>query len=60
MRITLENAINELNLMIVDEIKNLDDTEMKILTQEGKMRLERIKNNLDEFEMNALEIKMLR
>ena len=31
---------------------------MKIMMQEGKMRLERIKNNLDEFEMNALEIKL--
>ena len=43
--------------MIADEMKNLDDIEMKIIMKEGKIRLERITNSLDEFEMNALEIK---
>ena len=38
-------------------MKNLDDIEMKIIMKEGKIRLERITNSLDEFEMNALEIK---
>ena len=31
---------------------------MKIMMQGGKIRFERIKNSLDEFEMNRLEIKI--
>ena len=44
--------------MIPDEIKNLDDIKIKIMMQEGKIRFERIKDKLDEFEMNALERKV--
>ena len=58
MNLILDKAIDEINLVIADEMKNLDDIEMKIMIQEGKIRLERIKNSLDEFEMNALEIKI--
>ena len=57
MTLILDNAIGELNLMIADEMKNLDDIEMKIIMKEGKIRLEKITNSLDEIEMNALEIK---
>ena len=39
--------------MMQDEMKNLDEIEQKTMIQE---RPERIKNSLDEFEMNALEI----
>ena len=31
---------------------------MKIMMQGGKIRFERIKNSLDKFEMNGLEIKI--
>ena len=58
MKLILDKAINEINSIMADEIKNLDDIEMKIMMQEGKIRLERIKNSLVEFEMNALEIKI--
>ena len=59
MKLISDNAIDELNVMIADEMKNLDGIEMKIMMEEGKIRLERIKmNSLDEFEMNALEIKI--
>ena len=37
-------------------MKNFDDIEMKIIMQEWKIRFERIKYSLDEFEMNGLEI----
>ena len=39
-------------------MKNLYDIEMKIMMQNGKIRFERIKNSLHEFEMNELEIKI--
>ena len=42
--------------MMQDEMKNLDEIEQKTMIQEKKIRPERIKNSLDEFEMNALEI----
>ena len=58
MNLILDNAIGELNLMIADEMKNLDDIDMKIMMHEGKIRLERIKNSLDGFETNVLEIKI--
>ena len=58
MNLILDKAIDEINSVIADEMKNLEDIEMKIMIQEGKIRLERIKNSLDEFEMNALEIKI--
>ena len=57
MKLILDKAIDEINSIMADEIKNLDDIEMKIMVQEGKIRLERIKYSLAEFEMNALEIK---
>ena len=58
MRLILDNAIGDLNLMIAGEMENLDDIEMKVIMQEGRIRFERIKNSLDEFEMNALEMKI--
>ena len=58
MRLILDNAIGGLNLMIADEMKNLDNIKIKVIMQEGRIRLERIKNSLDEFEMNALQIKI--
>ena len=53
MKLMLDKAMHEINLIIEEEKKYLDDIEMKIMMQEGKIRFERIKNSLDEFEMNA-------
>ena len=58
MKLILESAIDEINSIIADEIKDLDDIEMKTMMQEGKIRVEKIKNSLDQFEMNTLEIKI--
>ena len=44
MKLISDNAIDELNVMIADEMKNLDDIEMKIMMEEGKIRLERNKD----------------
>ena len=57
-KLILDKAIDEINFIIADEMKNLDDIETKAMMQEGKIRLERIKNSLDELEMNASEIKI--
>ena len=59
-KLILDNGIGELNLMIADEMKNLDGIEIKIMMQEGKIRLGRIKNRRIKFrfKMNALEMKI--
>ena len=57
MKLILDNAIDDTNLITADEMKNLDDTEMNKMMQEGKVKFERIKKSLDEFEMNELEKK---
>ena len=57
MKLILDNAIDDINLITADEKKNLDDTEMNKMMQEGKVKFERIKKSLDEFEMNELEKK---
>ena len=60
MKLILDNAIGELNLMIADEMKNLDGIEMKTMMQEGKISLGRIKNRRIKFrfKMKALEMKI--
>ena len=58
IKLILNKAKDEIHLIITDEIKNLDDIKMKIMMQEGKIRIKRLWNNLSEFEMNALEIKI--
>ena len=57
-RLILDNAIVDLNLEIKAKIKNLNDIEMKIMMQERTIMFERIKNSLNEFEINELEIKI--
>ena len=54
-KLIIDHAIDETNLMIADEMKNLDETEMK----EGKVIIKRLWNDLDEIEINALEKKMI-
>ena len=56
--VPLDIAIGDFNLVIKDEIKNLNGIKMKIMMQEGKISFERIKNSLNEFERNELEIKI--
>ena len=58
MKLIFDKAIYETNSIIADEMKNLDDIEMKIMMQEVKIRTKRLWNDLSEFEMNALEIQI--
>ena len=39
------------------QIKNLEETVMEIVILKRKILIERIKNNLDEFEMKELELE---
>ena len=42
MKLILDKATDEINSITANEMKNLDDIEMKIMMQEGKIRFERI------------------
>ena len=42
----------------MDEIKNLEETEIEIINLKGRIRIERIKNNLENFEMNESEAEV--
>lgn len=46
----------------MDEIKNLNKTEMKILMKNGKIKIKKLWNDIHEYEMNELEeeIKILK
>ena len=58
MKLILDKAIDKLNLIIADEMKDLDDIETKVMMQEGKVTIKRFWNDLSEFEMNELEIEI--
>ena len=53
----IDHSIDEINLMIAHEMKNFDDTEMKVMMKEGNIITKRLWNDLDEFQINALQIK---
>ena len=48
---------NELNLIVANEITTLNDKRTEILIKK-RIDHERLKKNLDEFELNVLEIKL--
>ena len=47
MKLILDKAIHEINSIIADEMKNLDDIETKIMMQEGKLIIKRLWNDLN-------------
>ena len=42
----------------MDEIRNLEETEIEIINLKGRIRIERIKNNLENFDMNESEAEV--
>ena len=58
MKLIIDKAINEINLMIEDEMKNFDDVETKIMMEEKWMTIKKLWKNLEEFEINILETKI--
>ena len=58
MKLIIDKAINKINLMIEDEIKNFDDVETKIMMEEKWMTIKKLWKNLEEFEINILETKI--
>ena len=58
MKLIIDKAINEINLMIEDEMKNFDGVETKIMMEEKWMTIKKLWKNLEEFEINILETKI--
>ena len=58
IKLVIGKARHEINLMVSDEMKNLDDIGIQIMMKEGKIIIKRLRNNLSEFEMNELEIEI--
>ena len=58
MKLIIDKAINEINLMIENEMKILDDIETKIMMEKRKIIIKRLLKNVDEFEINKLETKV--
>lgn len=54
----VKKIIEEFETRRTDEIKNLGGIEMDALLLEGKINFARIRNSLDEMEMNKLEEEM--
>ena len=57
MKLIIDKAVNEINLMIENEMKILDDIETKIMMEKRKIIIKRLLKNVDEFKINKLETK---
>ena len=57
-KIIIKRALEELEIVKTDEIKNLERIAVEISMLGGKINIKRIRNDLDEFEMNELEAKV--
>ena len=58
IKLIKDKAIDELNLMLTNEITIFNDIRTEILIIKEKINPERLKDFLDESEMNAVEIKL--
>ena len=58
MKVLIDKAIDEINSMLKNEMKNLDDIETKIMIEERWAVMKRLWNNWDEFKMCELGIKI--
>ena len=46
MKLILDKGIDKIDLMIADEMKHCNDIEMKLMMEEGKIRVKRLWNDL--------------
>ena len=58
IEIITRKVLEELEISKINETKNLEEIEMEALMLVGKMKFEKIRNSLYEFEMNELEAKV--
>lgn len=58
IKVLIDKAIDEINSMLKNEMKNLDDIETKIMIEERWAVMKRLWNNWDEFKMCELGIKI--
>ena len=56
MKLLIDKA--EINLMMGDKMRSLDDIETKLMIKERWVVINRVWKNLEEFEINRLEIKV--
>ena len=54
----MKTALEGFNAIKTNEIENLEVIEMGIVTLNVKIKIERLRNTLDEFEINELETKL--
>ena len=45
----IKKGLKKLEIIKIDEIKNLEETEMEIVMLKGKIKMERIKSSLEKF-----------
>ena len=58
IKVLIDKAIDEINSMLKNEMKNLDDIETKIMIEGRWAVMKRLWNNWDEFKMCELGIKI--
>ena len=54
----MKTALEGFNAIKANEIENLEEIEMGIVTLNVKIKVERLRNTSDEFEINDLETKL--
>ena len=52
IELIIRKALEELETMKTDEVKNLKEIEMEILMKNGKLKIKKLLNDVDEYEMN--------
>lgn len=58
IREIMRKELEQLEIIRIDEEKNLEEIEMEIVILKGKLIIERKKNDLEEFEMKQLEVEV--
>ena len=54
----MRKELEQLEIIRIDEVKNLEEIEMEIVILKGKLIIERKKNDLEEYEMEQLEVEV--
>lgn len=58
IRQIMRKELEQLEIIRIDEVKNLEEIEMEIVILKGKLIIERKKNDLEEYEMEQLEVEV--
>ena len=58
IKLIIERATDEINLIMKQEMKNFDDIETKTMMEVREITIRKTKENLDEFKIHESEIKL--